>query len=324
MNTITTRRAGAADIPILIPLVLAAAQARAELEPGLWPLHPQAQDRVRAALEREFTQPERFAWFLAERAGEAVGVIKAGLYPAPPVYQSLLAGLTGDNFSATVPEALAPLLSAAEAFLGAGQAAVLTATCPARETDKLQLLQERGYAPLTLWMTCPVDVAAHLPPTARPATGADLPALVRLNRDGQESKRQANPRFWTPHPDAPARFGGWMRHALTLPDRDLLVNDANDAGEGANGFVIAQPTGLPPAHDPAPVGTLDDLHADDWATFSTLLEAAHQAFDKRGQQTVQAICPAAWAERAAALRAAGFRTVNLWLLKDADPAFTVH
>jgi hypothetical protein len=308
-------------MPILIPLVLAAAQARAELEPELWPLHPQAQDRVREALERDFTQPERFAWFLAEQAGEAVGVIKASLYPAPPVYQSLLAGLTGDDFSATVPEALPPLLSAAEAFLEAEQAAVFAAACPARETDKLQLLEERGYVPLTLWMIQSVDTSAHLPSTVRPATEADLPALVRLNRDAQEGKHQANSRFWTPHPDAPARFEGWMRHALTLPDRDLLVNDA---GESISGFIIAQPTGLPPAHDPVHVGTLDDLHTDDWGTLPTLLQAAHQAFDRRGKQTIQAICPAAWTERADALQASGFRTANLWLLRDTDPAFTVR
>lgn len=321
MNPITTRRVGAEDLPTLMPLLLAAAQARAELEPELWPLHPDAESRVRGALEREFRQPERFAWFLAEQAGEAVGVVKAGLYPAPPVYQSLVAGLTGDDFHATVPEALAPLLDAAEVFLAAGQAAVLAAACPARETDRLQLLQERGYAPLTLWMTRPVDAAAHPPPTVRPASEADLPALVRLNRDAQERKRLANPRFWTPHPDAPSRFEGWMRHSLTLPDRDLLVNDA---GEGVNGFVIAQPTGLPPAHAAASVGTLDDLHSDDWATLPTLLEAAHQAFDRRGQQTIQAICPAAWTERVEALEASGFRTANLWLLRDADPTFTVH
>lgn len=321
MNTITTRQAGAADTPILIPLVLAAAQARAELEPELWPLHPQAGDRVREAVERDFTQPERFAWFLAEQAGEAVGVIRAGLYPAPPVYQSLLAGLSGDDFYATVPEALAPLLSAAEAFLEAGQAAVLAAACPAREADKLQLLQERGYVLLTLWMIQSVDTSAHLPSTVRPATEADLPALVRLNRDAQEGKRQASPRFWTPHPDAPARFEGWMRHSLTLPDRELLVNDA---GEGVGGFVIAQPTSLPPAHDPARVGTLDDLHADDGGIFSTLLSAADHACVSQGRKTVQAICPAAWTERAEALEAAGFRTANLWMLRDADPAFTVR
>lgn len=212
-----------------------------------------------------------------------------------------------------MPEALAPLLDAAEAFLDVGQAAVLVAACPARDTHKLRLLQERGYSPLTLWMTRPVDASAHLPSTVRPATEADLPALVRLNRDAQESKRRANPRFWTPHPDAPARFGDWMRHSLTLPDREMLVNDT---GEGVSGFVIAQPTGLPPAHDPAHVGTLDDLHVDDWATLSTLLSSADHAFAQRGKTTVQIICPATWEAKRGALEAAGFRTANLWLLKD--------
>lgn len=293
-----------------MPLLLTAARERTALEPDLWPRHLEA--RVRARLERDFTQPERFAWFLAERGGETVGVVSTGLFPAPPVYQSLLAGLIGEDLSAA-PDALPALLDAAEDFLGDGGAALLVAACPARDTARLTGLKGRGYRPLTLWMVRPVDPQATRPPFVRPATGADLPALVRLNAAAQESKRRAEPRFWTPHPEAPARFEGWMRHSLTLPDRDVLVHEGPD---GVDGFVVPQPTNLPPAHDAARVGTLDDLAADDWATFTPLLRAADHALAARGCTTAQAICPANWPQRRAVLEAAGFRTANLWLIKD--------
>lgn len=296
-----------------MPLLLTAAQERAGLEPDLWSLHPEAEARIRARLERELAQQERFAWVLAERSGEAVGVVSAGLFPAPPVYRSLLAGLSGDELYAPDLEVLAALLDEAEIFLRAGGAAVLTAACPTRAAERLAHFTARGYRPLTLWMTRPVDPHTSRPPAVRPATEADLPALVRLNAAAQEAKRRANPRFWTPHPDAPTRFEGWMRHSLTLADRDVLVHEGP---QGVDGFVVPQPTGLPPAHDAAQLATLDDLAADDWAAFGPLLEAAHQALAARGVRTMQAICPAGWPERRGVLEAAGFRTANLWLLKD--------
>lgn len=313
MNTITRRRAGAGDVGRLRPLLLAAARERTALEPDLWPPHPQAEARVQARLERDLAQPERFAWFLAERNGEAVGAVSAGLFPAPPVYRSLLAGLIGDDLYARTPEVMGPLLDEAEAFVREGGAAVLNAACPARASERLGHLAARGYRPLTLWMTRPVDPQATRPAAVRPATEADLPALVRLNAAAQEGKRRASPRFWTPHPEAPARFEAWMRHSLTLPDREVLVHGGP---RGVDGFVVPQPTGLPPAHDAARIGTLDDLAADAWATFRPLLEAAHQALAARGVRTVQAICPAGWPQRRAVLEGAGFRPANLWLLKD--------
>lgn len=268
---------------------------------------------MRGRLERDLASPERFAWFLAERGGETVGVAATGLYPAPPVYRSLLAGLIGDDLFAGDLDSLFPLLEAAEAFLREGGAAVLVVACPARATERLARLEAQGYRPLTLWMLRPLDPWATRPPAVRPATEADLPTLVRLNAAAQEGKRRANPRFWTPHPEAPARFGAWMRRSLGLPDRDVLVHEGPG---GVDGFAIPQPTGLPPAHDGAGIGTLDDLAADDWATFGPLLQAADHALAARGCATVQAICPADWPERRAVLEGMGFRTANLWLLKD--------
>lgn len=278
-------------------------------------MHPGAAARVRAALERDLAAPERRAWFVAQAGEEAVGTVEVGLNPAPPVYDlgGQPAGLLGETCFARVPHALPALLDAAEAFVRGHGAAVTVATCPAGDPQRLTLLQERSYRPLTLWMVRPTASEAAPPPDIRPTTETDLPALVRLNAQAQEEKRRAHARFWMPHPDAPARFEGWMHHSLTLADRELLVNPAS--GE-VRGFVVAQPAGLPPAHDAAGLGLLDDLAADDWATFATLLSAAQAALARMGKPTVQAICPADWPERHGALEAAGFRTANLWLIKD--------
>lgn len=306
------RRAQPRDAPRLMPVLLAEARARAALEPLLWPLHAKAHERLLDVLQSDFSRPERRAWFLAEQRGVVVGVAEVGRYPAPPVYAELLAGLTGDLWHAHTPTALTALLAACEDFGRSGQVACLNAACPAQDAHKLDLLRAHGYRPLTLWMTCKVEPSAPLPAHVRPATEADVPAMVRLNAAAQEGKRHANPRFWTPHAEAQARFAPWMRHSLTMADRDMLVSEQRGL---VNGFVIVQPTNLPPAHDPSGVATLDDLAADDWETFRALLGAAHHVGARRGLSTLQAICPAAWPERVQALTEAGFRTANLWLMK---------
>lgn len=270
---------------------------------------------MQAGLERDLTVPERVAWFLAEQGGRCVGVVKSGRYPAPPVYAEMLAGLTGDDFHVTTAQTLSPLLNAAEAFQREGKVAVINASCSVQDTVKHDLLNTRGYRPLTNWMVRSVETQAQRPVSVRPANADDLPALMRLNAHAQEQKRQANPRFWTPHPQAAERFAGWMRHVLTLTDRDLLV--CGQEGQ-VRGFVVVQPTGLPPAHDASRIATLDDLAADDWDTFRVLLDAAHHAATARGFMTLQVITPANWRERNTVLQDAGFRTANVWLMREAE------
>lgn len=126
---------------------------------------------------------------------------------------------------------------------------------------------------------------------------------------------RANARFWTPHPQAAERFAAWMRHSLTLMDRDLLVGER--AGQ-VSGFLVAQPAPLPPAHDSASLSLIDDWAADDWETFLALLTGADHVLARRGKTVIQAICPANWLERRAVMEAAGFRTANLWLMKKGD------
>jgi hypothetical protein len=45
------------------------------------------------------------------------------------------------------------------------------------------------------------------------------------------------------------------------------------------------------------------------------LAAAERAFARRSFTTALAVCPAAWASKAALLERAGYRTAKMWMLK---------
>lgn len=95
------------------------------------------------------------------------------------------------------------------------------------------------------------------------------------------------------------------------------------------GYVVAQPVSsllLPVAHDPGPVGVIDDFYDRDFADVSVaetpdggsaaaLLVAAETAFARRGVEAALVVCPAAWASKASVLEREGYRAVKLWMLK---------
>lgn len=331
MNHATIRRATGADLPRLVELMLWAARHRQTLNPQLWPLAADAPEQIASAIRRDLVQPERAAWLLAEARGAVIGAVQVMVLPAPPVYDlgGGLAGFVTDDFLVRDVPSLEPwdaLLAAAEDFMHSQGAVVQTAACPVGWTDKRAALEARGYGPLTLW-TVKTDLVASENDLqdVRAATEADLPAIVELGAQAQERKRDADPRFWTPHPDARTRFGGWMRHSLTLPDRDLLV--AGQAG-GTQGFIVVfivvQPAIAPPAHDASGVGLIDDFCYEFGAALAgdgptpladQLLRAAEHRLIQRGKRQVVAVCPAAWSAKRDLLERHGYRTANLWLIK---------
>ena len=93
-------------------------------------------------------------------------------------------------------------------------------------------------------------------------------------------------------------------------------------------LAIAQPITalhIPAGHDLAPVGTIDDFYATDFAdaavladgarSAAELLAAAESAFARRGVQAALVVCPAAWTSKKALLEQHGYRTAKLWMLK---------
>jgi hypothetical protein len=133
----------------------------------------------------------------------------------------------------------------------------------------------------------------------RAATPADVPAIVAMGARSQKALCQANARMWTPHPEAPARFGAWMHYSLNLTDRRIFVHGEHEFG----GFVIAQP--ISPFHMPLTsrsehLGLIDDFWASEfaqatgWRDFPNakdLLASAEAEFIQRGRTSAMAICP---------------------------------
>jgi hypothetical protein len=329
------RPATTQDLAAIIELGVADAQTRHALDPQLWRIQPDASTRIESILRRELAQPDGpVGWWIVESGGRVLGVARFAVIPAPPVYD-LHGGLAGVLLDETVFREEAPvgattaLLDAVAARMRARGVVVTVAACPAGDLRKRDALQARGFSCTTLYMV-KHDLAARdvRVEHARRASAADIPGIVALNREAQERKREADPRFWTPHPDAPARFGAWMTHGLSLADRDLFVEGPPDA---LTGFIVAQPAGpltMPVAHDASHLGLMDDFHATEFgaslaaasvpAAATQLLVAAEQALRARGRSSAMVICPAAWTAKSGLLAAQGYRTASLWMRQSSD------
>jgi hypothetical protein len=159
--------------------------------------------------------------------------------------------------------------------------------------------------------------------SVRAATPLDVPAIVAMGAESQKALCKGNARMWTPHPDAPARFGAWMHYSLTSQDRRIFVAGERELG----GFVIAQPTSpfhLPLASRSEHVGLIDDFWSSEFAEASDsrempyardLLASAEGEFVQRGRTSAMVVCPAAWRAKQDLLRACGYRDGNAWMLK---------
>lgn len=328
---VAIRPAQAADIPALAWLLLQDAQGRNTLDPALWALAPDAQTRITEALTFALTaenQPFRQHWLVAMDGDRLVGVIHAMHLPVPPIYaaQGGDPGLILPETFAT-PDApdgtIAALVDAAEAALRAAGARLLLATSVSDDPLR-QVLDQRGYNPVTLYLS--KSGLAPVTPTAsiRPATEGDIDAIVTLSARHRAILPTLSD-FWAIHPDADARFGNWMRKSLTLPDRDMLVDGAPAA---LNGYAVAQPASrlhFPPAHDISATGVIDDFFHRQFADparmdpgvlpSTPLIRGAETAFAQRGITTAFVVCPAAWTSKIAALEDAGYRTAMTWLMK---------
>jgi hypothetical protein len=164
-----------------------------------------------------------------------------------------------------------------------------------------------------------------VPLTVRPASAEDVPGIVRLSAEHRRTLAEVNPRFWHIHPEADRRFDAWMRHSLTLKDRDMFV--AAVAAE-VQGYIIAQPCSpllVPIAHEIAAIGIIDDFYDENFANVSALsssgssgedlLAAAENAFARRAVDSAIVVCPAAWPSKVSLLVQRGYRTAKLWMVR---------
>ena len=318
------------DVAQVAELLLRDAEQRNALNPAIWPVADNSRQRTEAAVRASIAEASSGeVWRLAEASGRIVGVAHGMVVPVPPIYGGLAGppGLLLDD-CVTAPDAPSgaaeALLVATEAALKAAGAASLIASCPAAGPWR-PLYEAGGYEPVTLYLAKSGFRDQAPGPSVRPAGPEDVAAIVKLSADHRKTLARLNPRFWSIHPDADARFERWMGYSLTLTDRDMVVAGAPGA---VRGYVIAQPIApllVPAAHDISAIGVIDDFYDADFAgvpaiadagkTATQLLTAAQSAFARRGVDAALAVCPAAWTSKVALLEAQGWRTAKLWMLK---------
>ena len=319
------------DIPQLIELLLLDADVRNSKDGILWKMTDTAPVQIEKALTFALTaeqQPFRQIWQVSEHDGAITGVIHSMLLPVPPIY----AGRQGDPGLILPDSAVAPgaltgtvdaLVTAAERALIDAGAKILLSTYVTGEPWR-DVFRDRGYDPLTLYMSRTDLGDAGRLSTVRLATETDVPGIVMRAAENKRILFEIDP-FWERHSDADIRFTGWMNRSLTLRDRDMLVIGTP---ENLNGYVIAQPASrlhFPPAHDIIGTGVIDDYYHPDLADpmvlvnggegATTLLRAAEAAFSDRGMGAAFVVCPAGWRSKIEMLEAAGYETAMVWSIK---------
>lgn len=319
-----------ADLPSMVDLLMQDAAVRQARDPSLWRVSDNARhkiaDAVTFAMSAE-NQPFRQQWLVAEHHGKLIGLAHSLRLPVPPVY----AGKWGDP-GLIMPETvvaedapdgtLEALLGAAEADLRASGARALLASVVCGD-ELISALRTMGYDPLTLYLS--KSGLAPAPPHAsvRLARESDIEGIVTRSAENRAVLNALDP-FWSPHSEADARFGNWMRKSLTLSDRDMLVSGAVGV---VDGYAVAQPASrlhFPPAHDIAATGFVDDyFHGQFAITDETteshgagdLLRAAEGALAARGTENVLVVCPAAWTSKIALLESMRYKTAMVWMIK---------
>ena len=307
----TLRKAQEDDIPRIAALIGADGNTALSNTPAA----------IGAQIKRDI-EASQLEWLLTETGA---GIARIAIIPPPPIYdlKGGLAGVVLDTWQA-------PSIETLDRHLRDRGAAMLVMDCRADDTVKRTQLEASGYVATTHYMLKPALTPQTASTAIRAATEADIPALVAFNREGRERLHEANPAFWTSHPDAETRFGFWMKMSLTMRDRTIFVSEHDGR---PTGFVIAQPASpiqVPIALDETKIGVIDDFHcssfgaslktAQDAGPAHGLLNAAEADVLTRGKSAAMAICPAAWTAKVRLLEEAGYKIHHTWFVR---PAVTI-
>lgn len=332
MMTISIRSAGLEDLERVADLLLAGAQARCMSEPGLWKLESNPREKIlsaiRAAKEAE-SPPFRQQWLVAETGRDIVGVTHSILLPVPPIYAGELGPpglIMEDCFIAAdaPPETRAELFRAAEADLAEAGAQLLLASSIAGGDWEGEYTRQ-GLVPITLYFAKSGLSEDRALPNVRQACEDDVADIITSSATNRQVLEGLHPIFWKPHPEADTRFGNWMKHSLTLTDRDMLVSEVE--GE-LQGYAISQPATrlhFPIPHDISTTGVIDDYFHKDIESVKirppncdkalALLEAVEAARQGRGDSSILVVCPALWRSKIAMLEKAGYSKAITWFIK---------
>jgi len=329
---LTIRPAELADLDQVADLLLADAEERHTVDPGLWKLDRAAREKtistIQMAMQAE-KPPFRQQWLIAEAGGRLAGVTHSILLPVPPIYAGEL-GLPGlimeDCFIApgAPAETRDDLLKAAETDLIGAGALILLASSVAGGLWEAEFFRQ-GYAPLTTYFAKTGLIRETTSAHVRQATEDDVPGIVAASAVHRRILDDLHHLFWKPHADADTRFGAWMKRSLTLKDRDMFVSDEED---GIRGYAIshpATPLHFPTPHDISGIGVIDDFFheaTEDPRKFgetepraAALFSAAEAARARRGNHSVLVVCPANWRSKIEMLEQQGYRNAITWHIK---------
>lgn len=284
-------------------------------------LPPASRQAIAEQIRRDLDAPHgQFNWLVVEDGATIAAAIHIAVIPPPPIYAGGIVGvILGAWFTPTI--AVEHVVDAAEAYLHERNVTKLIGAAPL-VSAMADALERRAYRPTVHYMAKASLTQTAATDKLRPAAETDIETLVAFNREARARLHEANPAFWTSHPDADTRFGLWMKFSLTMRDRSMLVN------EQGRGFIIAQPASpiqLPITADAQATGVIDDFHDATFGTSLTqerkspsgadLLAAAENDFIARGKTAALAICPAAWTAKKALLTRAGYSTNHMWFVK---------
>jgi hypothetical protein len=148
----------------------------------------------------------------------------------------------------------------------------------------------------------------------RPASQADLPAILDLAEAKREEYQRYQPTFWRKAGASRAKHEAFLTGLLE--DAAVLLRVHEHAGV-VDGFIIGHLPTPPPVYDPGgPVLLVDDFatrDAQDWATVGAALLAAVTAEAKaRGALLAVVICGHLDAPKRAMLAGAGYGVASEW------------
>ena len=330
--TVSLRPADLPDLGTIADLMLRAAADKAQADPRLWPLRPDARKHVIATLTKFLKDDQSevgHRLILAEANGKAAGVVHTMRLPVPPIYAGEFGApglILDDGYVAedAPPGTRSALVAAAEAALYESGARILLGASSS-VSNAAATYAARGYEPVTLFMARTAFGKERAHPEVRPAGPEDIVSIVALSRKNRATLRDCDATFWKPHAEADGRFAEWMSRSLTFTDRDMLMHAPSG---DVTGYLIAQPAGtlhFPAAHDTSTTGFIDDFYhldagdpsrlADEGSGAAALLAEGEKALARRGKSAALVVCAAKWHSKRQLLEAAGYRSAISWHIK---------
>ena len=163
----------------------------------MWPLAADAAQRVARAFSGEVRGEGLTRWLVVDADGAAVGVARFGVIPCPPTYR-LVGGLAFVLFDDTFASKSAPAGALDSLIVAAARegetmgAVIFLAACAPFQREKQRTLESAGYDAVTHYLVKHRLSDRATPASVRPATAADVPAIVAMGAQSQKALCRAN------------------------------------------------------------------------------------------------------------------------------------